>query len=536
MAYINSSLVNYTKLSPHKNDPKNPSITSRKHPTYNPSGKITKITIHHMAGNLSVETCGNVFQRNEASANYGIGSDGRVGLYVEEKDRSWASSSPTNDYKAVTIEVANNSGKPNWTVSDTAYSKLIDLCVDICKRNGIKKLNYTGNANGNLTMHCFFAATVCPGSYLKSRFDEIANSVNARLEGNESIEVTEPTDTEDGTVTVDGVWGVDTTSKTQRYLKTTVDGIVSSQSNSCKKYLTAAHSGSWRFVSKPTGSPMIKALQKLVGATQDGLAGQDTVKKLQKYLKDRKLYSGDIDGIMGTGTVKGWQNFINNPSKYGKVTASESTKPSTSTSTNFKVRDIVQFAGGSHYASAGSSKASSTNLKAGPAKITAISNGAKHPYHIVHTDSTTTVYGWVNKSTISKKSSGSTSTTTAKKVVDEDGIWGVSTTRYTQKLMGTTIDGIVSNQRKGAKKYLPAAHTGSWQFNKLLGGGSPVIKKLQAYVGMTSKDCDGLFGANSVKQLQKFLTNKGYLKDTVDGIMGANTAKAWQKYLNAQFK
>lgn len=56
---------------------------------------------------------------------------------------------------------------------------------------------------------------------------------------------------------------------------------------------------------------MIKALQKVVGATQDGLAGQDTVKKLQTYLKNRKLYTGDIDGIMGSGTVKGWQKFIN---------------------------------------------------------------------------------------------------------------------------------------------------------------------------------------------------------------------------------
>lgn len=538
MAYTNSSLVNYTKLSPHKNDSKNPSITSRKHPTYNPSGKITKITIHHMAGNLSVETCGNVFQRNEASANYGIGSDGRVGLYVNEKDRSWASSSYANDFVAVTIEVANNSGAPNWTVSDTAYNKLIDLCVDICKRNGIKKLNYTGDASGNLTMHCYFAPTACPGPYLKKRFAEIASTVNARLgSGSSSSETTKPTETEDSSVTVDGQWGVDTTSYTQRYFGTTVDGIVSNQLSNCKQYLPNAHSGSWRFVNKSTssGSPMIKKLQKLVSVTQDGLAGKDTVKALQKYLQARKLYSGDIDGIMGSGTVKGWQNFINNPSKYEKVTVSGSTKPSTSTSNSFKVGDVVQFAGGSHYASAGSSKASSTNLKAGPAKITAISEGSKHPYHIVHTDSTTAVYGWVNKSTISKKDSGSTSTTTAKKVVDEDGIWGVSTTKYTQKLMGTTQDGIVSNQRKAAKKYIPAAHAGSWQFNKILGGGSPMIKKLQAYIGMTSKECDGLFGVGSIKQFQTFLKNKGYYTGSVDGVMGTGTAKAWQKYLNTQF-
>ena len=529
MAYTNSSLVNYKKISPNRN--------TRKNSTYNPSGTITKITIHHMAGNLSVETCGNVFQGRAASANYGIGSDGRVGLYVEEKDRAWTSSSPANDYKAVTIEVANNSGSPNWTVSDTAYNKLIDLCVDICKRNGISKLNYTGNANGNLTMHCFFAPTACPGPYLKSRFAEIANAVNARLNGDETTETTEPTDTEDGTVTVDGQWGVDTTSATQRYFGTVVDGIVSSQLTSCKKYLPNAHSGSWRFVSKGSGSPMIKKLQSLVGATADGLAGQDTVKKLQTYLKNRGLYTGDIDGIMGSGTVKGWQNFINDPDAYKSTTSSGSS--SSSISSAIAVGDIVQFAGGSHYATAGGSKAAATGLKAGPAKVTQISANAKHPYHIVHTDSTTTVYGWVNKSTVTKKSSGSSSSgsssTAAKKVVDEDGIWGVSTTKYTQKLMGTTQDGIVSNQRKGAKKYLPAAQTTSWQFNKLLGGGSPMIKKLQAYIGMTSKECDGLFGIGSIKQFQTFLKNKGYYTGSVDGVMGTGTAKAWQKYLNAQF-
>ena len=460
MAYTNSSLVNYTKLSPHKNDSRNPSITSRKHPTYNPSGKITKITIHHMAGNLSVETCGNVFQRKEASANYGIGSDGRVGLYVEEKDRSWASSSYSNDFVAVTIEVANNSGAPNWTVSDTAYNKLIDLCVDICKRNGIKKLNFTGDASGNLTMHQYFIATACPGPYLKKRFAEIANTVNARLgSGSSSSETTKPTETEDSSVTVDGQWGVDTTSYTQRYFGTTVDGIVSNQLSNCKQYLPNAHSGSWRFVNKSTssGSPMIKKLQKLVGVTQDGLAGKDTVKALQKYLHARKLYSGDIDGIMGSGTVKGWQKFINNPSKYEKVTSS---------------------GGGS---------------------------------------------------------STSSSSSSSKKVVTEDGIWGVSTTKYTQKLMGTTQDGIVSAQRKAAKKYLPAAHTGSWQFNKFIGGGSPMIKKLQAYIGMTSKECDGLFGAGSIKKFQTFLKKKGLYTGSVDGIMGTGTAKAWQKYLNKKF-
>lgn len=150
MSMSNSSLVNYTKYSPNK------TVLNNK--------VIKKITPHHCAGNLSVETIGNVFASTsaQASANYGIGSDGRVGLYVDEKDRAWTSSSADNDSQAITIEVANDGGAPNWHVSDKALNKLVDLCVDICKRNGIKKLNYTGDARGNLTMHKYFTPTVCP--------------------------------------------------------------------------------------------------------------------------------------------------------------------------------------------------------------------------------------------------------------------------------------------------------------------------------------------------------------------------------------
>ena len=168
MAYTNSKLVSYTKLSPNK------SIRT---------SKIKKITIHHMAGNCSIETCGNIFanKSRQASSNYGIGSDGRIGMYVEEKHRAWTSSNRTNDNQAVTIEVANDGGAPNWHVSDKALAALIDLCVDICKRNDIKELNYTGDASGNLTKHEYFANTTCPGPYLGGKFSYIAEEVNKRL-------------------------------------------------------------------------------------------------------------------------------------------------------------------------------------------------------------------------------------------------------------------------------------------------------------------------------------------------------------------
>ncbi len=173
----NSSLICYTKLSPNCTKMTN---------------KINKkITIHHMAGNCSIETCANVFQGSrKASSNYGIGSDGRIGLYVNECDRAWTSSSSANDSQAVTIEVANNSGAPNWTVSDKAYASLLNLCEDICRRNKITEINFTGDKSGNLTMHNYFANTLCPGPYLEPRFKNIAKEINKRLK-NEQVQVVE---------------------------------------------------------------------------------------------------------------------------------------------------------------------------------------------------------------------------------------------------------------------------------------------------------------------------------------------------------
>lgn len=166
----NSSLVSYTRLSPNYSRGR----------WY----KITKITPHYMAGNLTVETCGNVFAptSRQASSNYGIGSDGRIGMYVEEKNRAWTSSSAENDNRAVTIECANLADS---SLTDACWKSLINLCVDICRRNGIESLNYTGDSRGNLTEHRMFAATSCPGAFLHSHMKDLANEVNAILRGEE---------------------------------------------------------------------------------------------------------------------------------------------------------------------------------------------------------------------------------------------------------------------------------------------------------------------------------------------------------------
>ena len=165
----NSPLVDFTRISPNSTNPRN--------------HKIDSIIIHHMAGNLSVESCGAGFAdpARQASSNYGVGSDGRIGLYVAEENRSWCSSNRDIDHRGITIEVANDSREPDWHVSDKALEATIELCADICQRNGIARLNFTGDKTGNLLMHKWFAATQCPGPYLESKFPYIAEQVNARL-------------------------------------------------------------------------------------------------------------------------------------------------------------------------------------------------------------------------------------------------------------------------------------------------------------------------------------------------------------------
>lgn len=257
----NSSLISYTKLSPNCNKPRN--------------HKIDTITIHCMAGNLTVESCGAMFAQSsrQASSNYGIGTDGRIALYVDEANRSWCSSSSSNDHRAVTIEVANTSASAPYPVSDKAYAALIDLVTDICKRNGIEKLVWStsksdrvNHLNGcNMTVHRDYANKSCPGDYLYSRHAAIAEAVNARL---------------------------------------------------------------------------------------------------------------------GSGTS------------------------SSTSSVSFSVGDVVNFTGTKHYTTANST--SGSTCKPGKAKVTAISKAGKHPYHLIHTDSASNVYGWVDAGDI-----GGTATSTS---------------------------------------------------------------------------------------------------------------------------
>lgn len=185
MEFTNSPLVSYTLLSP------------------NHSGKRTHeidiITPHCVVGQCTVQSLGQVFlpKARHASSNYGVGYDGKIGMYVEEGNKSWCSSSSANDNRAVTIEVASDNYSP-YAFKDAAYQGLIRLCVDICKRNGRKKLLWFGDKDKTLnykpksdemllTVHRWYANKSCPGDWMYSRMGDLAAKVTAQLNDTEVV-------------------------------------------------------------------------------------------------------------------------------------------------------------------------------------------------------------------------------------------------------------------------------------------------------------------------------------------------------------
>lgn len=183
MAYTNSSLVDY-KILTDMNSGQRDHI-------------IDTVTIHCVVGQTSADSLGYYFRTIEASSNYGVGYDGKIGLYVEEKNRAWTTSSYANDRRAVTIEVASDTFEP-YKVTAAAYNALIKLVADICKRNGIKRLKWSTNKNErmnhlngcNMTVHRDYANKSCPGDYLYGKMGDIAAKVNAILDGSTAIRIT----------------------------------------------------------------------------------------------------------------------------------------------------------------------------------------------------------------------------------------------------------------------------------------------------------------------------------------------------------
>ena len=393
----NSPLVVYTKLSP------------------NHSGKRTKkidtITIHCMAGNCSVETCGNLFANSarQASSNYGIGTDGRIALYVDEANRSWCTSSNANDQRAVTIEVANNGGAPDWPVSAKAYAALLDLVTDICKRNGIKRLVWSTSKNDrvnhlngcNMTVHRDYANKSCPGDYLYNRHGQIAAEVNKRL----------------GVKDAGSSTGGQTSGSTETGLK--VGDVVDFKGT--QHYTSAA--------------------AKDAKTCKPGKATITAVAAGKAHPYHLKAISG------GGSTVYGWVNA-----------ADISTG---STETGLKVGDVVDFKGTQHYTSAAAKDAKT--CKPGKATITAVAAGKAHPYHLkAISGGGSTVYGWVNAADIS---TGSTGTATSYRVRTTADVLNI------RKGPGTNYG--VAGQIKGKGIYTivaEAAGPGATKWGKLKSG------------------------------------------------------------------
>ena len=356
----NSALISYTKLSP------------------NHSGKRTKkidtITIHCMAGQLSVESCGALFAQSSrrASSNYGIGNDGRIALYVDEGNRSWCTSSNANDQRAVTIEVASDATHP-YAVNSKAYDALLDLVTDICKRNGIKKLVWSTNKNDrmnhlngcNMTVHRDYAAKACPGDWLYNRHGEIAAEVNRRLGSGSSTPSTGETTGSAADIKVGDV--VEFTGS-KHYVSSTA-----TSASSCKP-----------------GKAKVTAIAK------------------------GKAHPYHLIAVSGGGsTVYGWTDAAD--IKTGSSTPS--TGGTTGSAADIKVGDVVEFTGSKHYVSSTATSASS--CKPGKAKVTAIAKGKAHPYHLIAVSGGgSTVYGWTDAADI-KTSSSSTATSYLVKVTTD---------------------------------------------------------------------------------------------------------------------
>lgn len=273
----NSPLVSYTEISPNKTSP-------RKH-------KIDTITPHCYVGQVHVERMGKGWAKpGKTSANYGIGKDGRISLHVEEKDRAWTSSNKDNDNRAITIEIASDTKHP-YAINDAAYKSLVDLCVDICQRNGIPGLKWRADKSligqpdkQNITVHRWFANKACPGQYLYDRLGQLADEVNARL--GITVDLTDTPETEETYSFKQFIMDV------QKAIGAKVDGIPGPETLS--KTITVSKK-------KNRQHPIVKPIQRrlaVLGYTKvgkaDGIAGILFDIALKEFQKDNNCVA---DGV-----------------------------------------------------------------------------------------------------------------------------------------------------------------------------------------------------------------------------------------------
>ena len=299
---MNSSLVEYTCYSPNHSGQRNHAIDT--------------ITPHYMGGNCTIETCGEIFSSSlrMASSNYGIGSDGRIGMYVEEDHRAWTSGDSRNDNRAITIECANLG---DGSLTQACWDSLVKLCVDICQRYGYSGVWYLGEVDYDacldgfmlLTMHKWFQDTDCPGPWLSHQFQRLQTEVNLVMESGVTPSVKPKNNTNGGKLDVDGWAGYNTILDLQNALNTPEDGVLSGQWLGNQPYIWAIKSVEWG----GQGSMCVEALQRLVDAQPDGLWGAETSWKVQDYLLKRGYDVGasGCDSRFGNASVRGLQRCLN---------------------------------------------------------------------------------------------------------------------------------------------------------------------------------------------------------------------------------
>lgn len=285
----NSSLVSYTQISPNKTSP-------RKH-------KIDTITIHCYVGQVTVERMGRGWAKpGNVSANYGVAKDGQIGLYVEEKDRSWCTSSRSNDHRAITIEVASDSKHP-YAINDKAYDSLVKLCADICRRNNIQGLKWRADKSligqpdkQNMTVHRWFANKACPGKYIYDRLGQIADEVNKLL--GVTVDLTDPPETEETYSFEDFVKDV------QRAIGVTADGVPGSET--LRKTITLSNKKNRKHAAVKAVQRRLAALGYTEVGKADGIAGVKFATAVRKFQRANDCV---VDGVI-TARAKTWRKLF----------------------------------------------------------------------------------------------------------------------------------------------------------------------------------------------------------------------------------
>lgn len=261
------------------------------------------ITVHNTANDASARNEANYMRNNNTSTSFHVVIDDKEVVRCLPLDRNafhaGDGGSGTGNRKSIGIEICHS--KSGGAKFDAAEQNAAVYIASLLKSYGW--------GIDRVKRHKDWSGKDCPHRTMKLGWQRFLNMISAAM-GN-AAQTTSSASTETGRLKEDGKWANETTKKTQIVLGTPADGIVSGQLLSCKKYLKGCLTSSWKFEQTGKGSPMVKAIQTLVGAVVDGLAGIETVKAMQRFLNTHGFDCGKVDGLMEVKTVKAWQRYIN---------------------------------------------------------------------------------------------------------------------------------------------------------------------------------------------------------------------------------